>query len=192
MANEGGLITKIVVGVAALVISVIIAFIIVSTVADVETDTASAIGPYIVTAEGSNAAGTLASLNDTEYTLGQAGQTGFTRPVITAILNISNGGTVLVEVANASVTNAGVLTNGTTLSGGWDNVTLNYTYYRTQTSISTRDLRYNFTAGIDNVSEKIPTVLLIAAVVLILGILALLWFQYQRMNIGGSTSGGSL
>ena len=51
---------------------------------------------------------------------------------------------------------------------------------------STSDLISNFTSGVDNVSEKIPTVLLIAAVVLILGILVLLWQQYQKMNVGSS------
>jgi len=55
---------------------------------------------------------------------------------------------------------------------------------------STQELIKNFTAGVDEVSAKIPTVLLIAAVVLILGILALLWAQYQRMRIGGG--GGEL
>jgi len=48
----------------------------------------------------------------------------------------------------------------------------------------------NFTAGVDQVSSKIPTVLLIAAVVLILGVLVLLWTQYKKMNIGGN--GGEL
>jgi len=47
----------------------------------------------------------------------------------------------------------------------------------------------NFTAGIDNVSGKIPTILLIAAIVLILGILVLLWAQYKKMQMGG---GGEL
>ena len=43
----------------------------------------------------------------------------------------------------------------------------------------------NFTAGIDNVSSKIPTILLIAAVVLLFGVLVLLVAQSQRMGIGG-------
>jgi len=54
-----------------------------------------------------------------------------------------------------------------------------------ETANATDRLVANFTAGVDNVSGKIPTVLLIAAVVLILGILVLLWSQYQRMGIGG-------
>ncbi len=49
----------------------------------------------------------------------------------------------------------------------------------------------NFTEGVDNVSGKIPTILLVAAIVLILGVLVLLVATWQRMNIGGGT-GGSL
>ena len=49
----------------------------------------------------------------------------------------------------------------------------------------------NFTEGVDNVSNKIPTILLVAAIVLILGVLVLLVATWQRMNIGGGT-GGSL
>ena len=53
---------------------------------------------------------------------------------------------------------------------------------------ATTNLIGNFTEGVDNISDKIPTVLLIAAVVLILGVLVLLWTQYKRMNIGGGGS----
>ena len=43
----------------------------------------------------------------------------------------------------------------------------------------------NFTQGISNVSEQIPTILLIAAIVLILGVLVLLVGAWQRMRLGG-------
>ena len=43
----------------------------------------------------------------------------------------------------------------------------------------------NFTSGVDEVSSKIPTVLLVAAIVLILGVLVLLVATWQRMRIGG-------
>ena len=52
-------------------------------------------------------------------------------------------------------------------------------------------LAQNFTAGIDNVSGKIPTILLIGAVVLLFGVIVLLVRQSQAMGIGG-TRGGSL
>jgi len=48
----------------------------------------------------------------------------------------------------------------------------------------------NFTAGIANVSTKIPTILLIGAVVLLFGVIVLLVRQSQAMGIGGQ--GGSL
>ena len=43
----------------------------------------------------------------------------------------------------------------------------------------------NFSAGVQQVSSKIPTVLLIAAVVLIIGVLAVLVGIWQRMRMGG-------
>ena len=48
----------------------------------------------------------------------------------------------------------------------------------------------NFTAGIDNVSGKIPTILLIGAVVLLFGVIVLLVRQSQAMGIGSRS--GSL
>jgi len=53
---------------------------------------------------------------------------------------------------------------------------------------ATDRLASNFTEGIDNVSSKIPTVLLVAAIVLILGVLAILVGVWQRMRMGGGTS----
>ena len=46
----------------------------------------------------------------------------------------------------------------------------------------------NFTDGLDNVSEKIPTILLIAAVVLLFGVLVILVAKSRQMGIGGGTS----
>ena len=48
----------------------------------------------------------------------------------------------------------------------------------------------NFTEGLDNISAKIPTILLIVAVVFLFGALVLLVMQSKRMGVGGS--GGSL
>ena len=43
----------------------------------------------------------------------------------------------------------------------------------------------NLTAGVENVSGKIPTILLIAAVVLILGVLVFFISAWKRMQLGG-------
>ena len=51
---------------------------------------------------------------------------------------------------------------------------------------ATNRLVGNFTSGVDNVSSKIPTVLLVAAIVLILGVLAVLVGVWQRMRMGGT------
>ena len=50
---------------------------------------------------------------------------------------------------------------------------------------SANNMSANFTAGINNISEQIPTVLLVAAIVLILGVLAILVGVWQRMRVGG-------
>ena len=42
----------------------------------------------------------------------------------------------------------------------------------------------NFTAGLDNISSKLPTILLIAAVVLLFGVIVLLVKQAGAMGIG--------
>ena len=53
---------------------------------------------------------------------------------------------------------------------------------------ATTNLIANYTAGIDNVSAKVPTVLLVAAIVLILGVLAILVAVWQRMKLTGGSS----
>jgi len=52
---------------------------------------------------------------------------------------------------------------------------------------ATDQLISNFTAGVGNVSAKIPTVLLVAAIVLILGVLAVLVGVWQKMRMGGGS-----
>lgn len=59
----------------------------------------------------------------------------------------------------------------------------------TEEANATADLTANFTDGIGNVSEKIPTILLIVAVVFLFGALVLLMKNARAMGVGG---GGSL
>jgi len=51
---------------------------------------------------------------------------------------------------------------------------------------ATDRLAGNFTEGVDEVSSKIPTVMLVAAIVLVLGVLVLLVAAWQRMRMGAS------
>ena len=55
---------------------------------------------------------------------------------------------------------------------------------------SATNLSGNFTAGVNAISSKIPTILLIGAVVLLFGVIVLLVAESKRMGIGGG--GGSL
>jgi len=54
---------------------------------------------------------------------------------------------------------------------------------------ATDNMISNYTAGINNVSEKVPTVLLIAAVVLLFGAIV---FLVQRSRAVTATQGGSI
>jgi len=78
-------------------------------------------------------------------------------------------GVIIAFVIVSTLTGADLLTSGSAVDNSTDNLVA------------------NFTSGVDNVSEKIPTVLTVAAVVLILGVLVLLVAAWQRMRLGGGS-----
>jgi len=78
-------------------------------------------------------------------------------------------GVIIAFVIVSTLTDADLLTSGSAEDTATDNLVA------------------NFTSGVDNVSEKIPTVLTVAAVVLILGVLVLLVAAWQRMRLGGGS-----
>lgn len=176
MNNKGqtaGLITGIIFGVASLVIAVIIAFIIVSTLTDADLLTADKITVL-------NEAG---HINGTTYTLDGASDIGATGYVIVTATNLTDDTTV--PAGNYTVSASGVVSNLTAVV--YPTASFNYTYSRDSGQMKSTDgLAGNMSEGIDNVSDKIPTVLLIAVIVLLLGILAILVGVWQRMRIGGS------
>ena len=68
------------------------------------------------------------------------------------------------------------------LVGTWGNASSN-----SQSSANTTNrLVSNLTKGVDEVSAKIPTILLIAAVVILFGAIVLLVQRTKAMNVGGS------
>jgi len=79
-------------------------------------------------------------------------------------------GVIIAFVIVSTLTDADLLTDGTKQANAVDNLTA------------------NFTEGIGEVSSKLPTVLLVAAIVLILGVLAILVGVWQRMRMGGGTT----
>ncbi len=50
-----------------------------------------------------------------------------------------------------------------------------------------QDMAKNFTAGLQNVSSKLPVILLIAAVVLLFGVLVILVARSKQMGSGGGS-----
>ena len=78
-------------------------------------------------------------------------------------------GVIIAYVIVSTLTGAGLLTAGS------------------DESSSAGNLSSNFTAGVNEVAKKIPTVLLVAAIVLILGVLAILVGVWQRMRMGSGT-----
>ena len=78
-------------------------------------------------------------------------------------------GVIIALVITSTLDDASLLTAGSTEDGAVGNMTA------------------NFTEGIDNVSSKLPTVLLVAAIVLILSVLAILVGVWQRMRLGSGS-----
>ncbi len=200
--QTGGLITALIFGVAALVIAIIIAFVIVATLNDAQllgTDTS-----HSVTAPNeSDYAGIVAYVNLTGYTLDavndstrnykitQIWASTDPRHVFAAGVSEYN---YSIGLGNVSLTVRGILTNASDFNQSiLSNVTLVYTYDLITDSkpieaAAVDNLTINFTEGVGNVSSKIPTVLLVAAIVLILSILAILVGVWQRMNMGGGST----
>jgi len=199
--QSGGLITALVFGVASLVIGIIIAFVIVNTLTDAELLKG---GRTTATATESDSVGGVAFVNGTGYTLltYDAGTTksmglvtifASTDPRHSATAVALAGGwgyNYSIGLGNATTSSSGVVTNITGFNTTiLSNVSITYTVTsESAAEASTDDLSANFTKGVNNVSSKIPTVLLIAAIVLILGVLAVLVGVWQRMKMGGAST----
>jgi len=68
----------------------------------------------------------------------------------------------------------------------WSGINTSYSYeVEKATTISTSNLRSNFTAGIDNVSNKIPIIFSIGIMVILIGVLLLLIPFYKKFSNGG-------
>lgn len=203
MDNKGqsiGIVAGLVSGIAALIIGIIIAFVIVGTLQG------SGIIPqttyYIVNESQLN--GPLVSANSSGFTLNGSLQSGSGSFVIDAVwseYNQSNGSAVNIPAGfgnyNVSLLpgNYSLNANGTSnLSSGrpllynFPNVSVSYHYTGDNSqNLVAKNLTSNFSSGVQNISSKIPTLLLIAAIILIIGILAVLIGLWQRMRMGGSS-----
>jgi len=171
------LVTGLVFGVVTLIIGVIIALTITSTLTGADLLTSSR-----TTVTVTNEAG---FVNETGYTLAEYDANTRLSFTITALVNTTDDDGGVFLVGNATITD-GVVTNSSETVLESANIT--YTYItKTAEELTSTGLSTNLTEGINNVSTKIPTVLLVAAIVLILGVLAVLIAVWQRMKFSGST-----
>jgi len=174
-AQTGGLVTGLIFGITSLIIGVIIAYVIISTLTEADLLTNSR-DTFSILLESGN-------LNSTNYTLAEYSTSNVIHSsfAISSIINDSGG--LTIAVANYSLTN-GVVEN---ISGEfWNKVNISYTFTKySNEEVSSDALVSNLTTGINNVSSKIPTILLVAAIVLILGVLGLLVGMWQKMRMGG-------
>lgn len=179
MANKG-LIIGLVIGITSLIVGTIIGLVIVQQLISVDNSIETTLTTRFVTNESGY-------INSTGYTLSRSTATGFANPSITGAFNTTSSQPIPNIAGNITVSGTGVVTNASIDS--WDDALVSYSYQFKAGTTAAEDLRSNFTKGIGNVSTKIPTVLLIAAVVLLLSILLILWGLYQRMGISNSSGG---
>ena len=175
--GQSGLVSGLVFGIASLVVAVMIAFIVVFTLVDANLlqDGRESIAITNETGTAEIVAYDLAGASETQILSGSF--------ALTELFNRTSGASV--PLANATVSDDGAVTNATIAH--YDNLSISYTYtLKTYEEISTDGLSGNFTEGVDQVSAKIPTVLLVAAIVLLLGVLGLLVAAWQRMRLGSS------
>jgi energy-coupling factor transporter transmembrane protein EcfT len=188
--KNGGVVTSTIMGVGGLIIGVIVILVIVSTlnnanlVAVDSTDTFTKLNESI-TFDVLNTPQVL-SANSIPYVTCNA---------ITHIHNQTRVG-VLLGVTNITRTGCSII-NATNVAGDFiGNGTLYVSYTYTRAVADTRNtitnLTSNFTQGIGNVSQKIPTILLIVAVVFLFGALVLLIRNAQSMGMFGGGGQGSL
>ena len=175
--GQTGLVVGLVFGITSLIMAVIIAFVIVTTLTD-----ANLLEGGRITSTVTNE--TLAHANATGYSIDEIAVDRQTY-TITTVWNVDSGVyNISVPLANVTLSSAGILTNATVTA--YSNLSISYTYVtQADEEYSATLLAGNFTEGIDNVSGKIPTVLLVAAIVLVLGILALLVGVWTKMRMGG-------
>ena len=185
--RRGGVVTDLVSGTGALIVAVVIVLVIVSTLLG-----ANLLNTTTHTNETFDENGYI-NPNETYYQLGvthNASRYGFT---IIEVLN--DTGDRVITSGNYTWNTTGAVFNATDQSSESENFTVgvlfNYTFMFDELSREDQiaeGMSGNLTSGIANVSEKIPTILLIAAVILLFGVLIILVAQSRKMGIG---AGGS-
>lgn len=192
--KKGGIASNVILGIGGLVIAVIVILVIVSTatglglVGNDKTYTITKLNETI-TFDDVNTIQTLAAFS---YA------TADNQITCNALTYVANQTQLGASIATNKITKSGcTVINASAMDGaGWGGngtVFLSYTYTTTVVKSHNQidNLSSNFTSGINNISSKIPTILLIIVVVVLFGFLVLL---VRNTNLMGSFGGreGSL
>lgn len=198
MKNRGqlntGIVTGLVGGVAFLIIGIIIAFVVVGTLEGSKIIPQAA---YTATSE-SDSSGALVGANTSGYNVaGVAAKRNSGSFALTSCYAeyYQSNGTATTTTSfggynwSLGATNCTLSTTGNLSSGGatynFPNVSVNYTYVGDGAEILTAgNMTSNFSTGVQSIATKIPTILLIASIVLILAVLAVLVAVWQRIRMG--------
>jgi len=177
--KKGQIVFSLIAGISALIILSIVCLLIVDTLngADLLSQSASS----TVTNE------TLTTVDDLGENLAYSTLSGV---LCSVSYCINSTDSVTVPAANWTATNCKVAYSGP--AGAMNNTDWKCTYSYTWDGVSQNSVNgmiANYTSGINNVSSKIPTILLVAAVVLLFGAIV---FLVNRAKQTTGATGGSL
>lgn len=103
-----------------------------------------------------------------------------------AIVNVPTGYNTTLSGTNCSLSTAG---NVSATTYAFPNISISYTFTADDIeNMVAGNLSSNFSSGVQNISSKIPTILLVAAVILIVGVLGILVAIWVRLRLGGQGS----
>lgn len=188
-----GLVSKLVLGVTGLVIITIIALVIVSTLSSSDLFTTQRVSGT-ATNESQLSQTSIVYANQTGYALAKANSstTGWTITAVwreynqtTSTTNLPAGAyNITIPLTNVSVDASGNLKNTTITHYANISVSYTYTLYSDVETASNRMIA-NLSSGVNNISSKVPTILLVGIIVILLGVLALLFTIWKNSGSGG-------
>jgi hypothetical protein len=192
--KKGGIVTGTIWAIGGLVIAVILILVVTSTIFNANLLGSAPQTTFQVNNESLNGLTQGWWLNHTDFTLKSYNTSTYNFARVFAI-NQSSG--LTIPTSNYTISTTGLVHSLTFATINWTNVTFTYTYVQESgrtdpTDVASRDLQGNFTKGIGNVSSKVPTILLLVAVVFLFGALVLLLRQAQGFGIFSGNGGGSL
>ncbi|KYK20674.1 hypothetical protein AYK24_09795 [Thermoplasmatales archaeon SG8-52-4] len=177
--NKKAQLTSTVVGIGMLIVTVIVILVILSTIIDADL--------FNDSRDSSTRTNQTVLVNSTVAV--EFGYPTYADSTCTADTVVNATGGETIASANYTVS-ASACTIIATAGSEYNNTNWNITSTTTFDGIEEQavtDIGGNFTTGLDNVSEQLPTILLVVAVVVLLAVLVLLVAQSRKAGMGGGS-----